>query len=91
MKGRKMISKDLEALMDYGQDDENWLDFRDYLCDDGQDFLTKKELKIMRETDWDKHDYQEVIDKQTDIMQKVAMTKKCDHIWAVAERVRNAG
>lgn len=77
------MEKDLEAILNYCQDDGEWDDFRDYLCEDGNDFLTDEELDIMRS------DSHKIIDKQIKIMLKVAKNKKCSHIWAVAQRVRD--
>jgi len=83
------MEKDLEAILDYCQSDGEWEDFFDYLCDDGVDFLTDKELDIMRTSTWDKKNYQEIEDKQEKIMKKIAKNKECSHIWAVAQRVRD--
>jgi hypothetical protein len=77
------MTKDIEALLDYCQDDREWESFWEQICDNGSDALTNGENLYFqrRKNPIDNEAIQE-------LMEKAAMDPNQNHIWAIAHRIR---
>ena len=73
------MNKDMEAVLDYCQTDDEFDSFREFINENGAQGLTRKEFMTL-ETCSDDDAYP--------ILAKAAKIKSCNHIWAVAYRVR---
>lgn len=76
---RSQVAKDLRALIDYCSDSKEYYDFRDWLLQDGSEFITDEDQEILED--------QRHPNRWGPVLEKIAKNPDVMHIWAVAYRV----